>query len=217
MGDEGEAKPKTAYHHGDLGRSLVAAAVTIIAEQGEAALTLREVGQRLGVSRTALYRHFDGKAALLEAVALEGFRRLRQTLEVALAAAATGHLDPIGAIAEAYVAFGAAHPAHYRTMFGPALRNQERGPALKAEGQAAFGVLARAIAEGQATGRLGPGDPARLAQVVWALVHGIVALDGDGQFHPRSPATAAAPTLAPFAASVLLAGLLARPSREPEP
>ena len=79
--------PKAGYHHGDLGRALVAMAARIIGEEGIEALTLREVGRRLGVSRTALYRHFAGKGALLEAVALEGFVRLRDALEAALAEA----------------------------------------------------------------------------------------------------------------------------------
>src|SRR5215212_5774767 len=71
---------KRAYHHGDLRRALLAEAVRIIAKKGVDALTLRSVGARLGVSRTALYRHFADKSALLAAVASEGFRMLRMQL-----------------------------------------------------------------------------------------------------------------------------------------
>src|SRR5947208_3269250 len=70
-------KAKGAYHHGDLERSLVDAAVRTIQEEGMAALTLRGVGARLRVSRTALYRHFADKSALLARVAAEGFAKLR--------------------------------------------------------------------------------------------------------------------------------------------
>jgi len=215
MADDEGAKLKGSYHHGDLGRALVEAAAWIIAAEGVDALTLRGVGERVGVSRTALYRHFADKAALVEAVALEGFRRLRRDLEAAIEAAVGRGIDPMVALAEAYVGFGVGHPPHYRTMFGPSLRGRERNPTLKAEGRAAFGVLVRAIAEGQVAGRLAPGDPDRIAQVVWSTLHGIVVLGGDGQFDRGSPVPDAGPALTPFAVAVLLAGLMARPEGGP--
>src|SRR4030095_16620746 len=68
------------YHHGDLAPALVSETLRLIQSRGVEAVTLRHVGQRLGVSRTALYRHFTGKAALLAAVSDEGFRTLRERL-----------------------------------------------------------------------------------------------------------------------------------------
>src|ERR1700704_838751 len=92
---------KGAYHHGDLERALVDAAVVMIREEGVQAFTLRSVGARVGVSRTALYRHFDDKAALLARVASAGFRRLHAAL--AKAAASQRGADPLQAMAAAYV------------------------------------------------------------------------------------------------------------------
>src|SRR6266542_1478214 len=74
-------KPPSRYHHGDLRRALLEEAVRTIRDDGVAALTLRAVGARLGVSRTALYRHFADKSALLNAVSEDGFRRLGDALE----------------------------------------------------------------------------------------------------------------------------------------
>src|SRR5215475_10955985 len=71
------AKP---YHHGDLRRALLDEALRTIQAHGVEHLTLRTVGERLGVSRSALYRHFADKQALLTTVGKEGFRELRQTL-----------------------------------------------------------------------------------------------------------------------------------------
>ena len=68
------------YHHGDLSRALLQEAVRTIQRGGVQALTLRAVGEKLGVSRTALYRHFSDKSGLLAAVAREGFRTLRLQL-----------------------------------------------------------------------------------------------------------------------------------------
>src|SRR6185436_7798067 len=81
---------KAAYHHGDLQRALLDEAVRTIRDDGAAALTLRAVGARLGVSRTALYRHFADKSALLNAVSEDGFRRLADALEHAWTGAGGG-------------------------------------------------------------------------------------------------------------------------------
>src|SRR6266852_147708 len=131
---------KGAYHHGDLERALVDAAVVMIREEGVQAFTLRSVGARVGVSRTALYRHFDDKAALLARVASEGFRRLHAALRKAVAAASPQRADPLQAMAAAYVHFAAANPSHYQTMFGRFLTDWRRYPDLIAHGDAAFNI-----------------------------------------------------------------------------
>ena len=216
--DQG-SKSREKYHHGDLGRSLVVAAAAIIAEEGADALTLRGVGQRLGVSRTALYRHFDSKAALLAAVALEGFLLLRRDLEAAIRVAPTPDGDPLIRLAEAYVGFGTKYPPHYCTMFGAPLQDRKQFPALVEAGRAAFAVLVDAIAAGQAAGRLAGADPLQSAQAMWALVHGIVTLDAGGHLfggfpadHATVPPLAAGPTLTTFSAGLMLGGLGTRPA-----
>ena len=70
-------KPAAAYHHGDLRRALLAETARTIRKEGVDGVTLRAVGKRLGVSRTALYRHFADKPALLAAVAQPTMRRVR--------------------------------------------------------------------------------------------------------------------------------------------
>src|ERR1044072_2394756 len=72
---------KRRYHHGDLRRALIGGAGRTRRDEGAPARALRAVGARLGVSRTALYRHFADKSALLNAVAEEGFRGLSDELE----------------------------------------------------------------------------------------------------------------------------------------
>src|SRR4030081_121203 len=101
---------KRAYHHGDLERALVETAVQMIQDEGVQALTLRGVGARLGVSRTALYRHFDDKEALLARVASEGFKRFHDALSAAVARAEAHHTDPMAAMAAAYAQFARSHP-----------------------------------------------------------------------------------------------------------
>jgi len=164
------------YHHGDLSRALLQEAVRTIEKGGVAALTLRAVGQRLGVSRTALYRHFADKSALLAAVASQGFRTLRDRTQAAWDE--HGALQPMGA---AYVRFAVAHPSYYRVMFGGFVKGVAPDTDLAREGGAAFQVLVNAIVSLQKQGRLRHDHPLALAQYIWATVHGIAMLAIDGQ------------------------------------
>ena len=180
-------KPKKgAYHHGDLERALVDAAVDMIRQDGVQAFTLRTVGARVGVSRTALYRHFDDKAALLARVASEGFRRLHAALAGAVATAARQRADPLQAMAAAYVHFAADNPSHYQTMFGGFLTDWSRYPDLIEHGSAAFDILADTIRGEQERGKIAPGDPIELAEITWSLSHGIATL-GLAQQLSRTP------------------------------
>ena len=148
----------------------------MIRKEGVPAFTLRSVGARVGVSRTALYRHFDDKAALLARVAAEGFRRLHAALARAVAAASQQHADPLPAMAAAYLHFAAGNPSHYQTMFGGFLTDWSRYPDLVEQGNAAFDILADTIRGEQERGRIAPGDPIELAEITWALSHGIATL-----------------------------------------
>lgn len=172
-------KPSDRYHHGDLRRALLQAAVRTLQKHGFEALTLRAVGEELGVSRSALYRHFTDKSALLTAVAAEGFRLLRVDLTEAWEGAGKGR-QGFEAMGLAYVRFGVAHPWHYRVMFGSGFDLDETDQELGAEGSAAFGVLVDALMEQQAQDLVKKDDPRTQANFVWALVHGIALLAIDG-------------------------------------
>lgn len=171
-----QRKPKGAYHHGDLERALLDAALRTIREDGVQGLTLRGVGARLGVSRTALYRHFDDKNALLARVAAEGFRLLHDALIRAIAKASTDGTDRLQEMARAYVRFARSNESHYQTMFGGFLTDWSRYPDLIRHAEAAFNALADTIRDEQRRGRIVRGNPVELAEIVWSLSHGIAAL-----------------------------------------
>jgi AcrR family transcriptional regulator len=168
------------YHHGDLRRALLQEALRTIQAHGVGALTLRSVGEQLGVSRTALYRHFADKSALLAEVSREGFRTFRLALLEAWHTA-PNTLDGFQAMGVAYVRFAMAHPSHYRVMFGGALDARASDPALAEEAGGAFQVLVGALAALQHRGFVRQEDPLQLARFVWAVVHGIAMLGIDGQ------------------------------------
>ena len=173
-------KTKRAYHHGNLRRALLDEALATIRAEGVGALTLREIGARLGVSRTALYRHFADKQALLAAVATEGFRTLRQQL---LAAWEQGGRGPAAftSMGEIYVRFAVANPSHYRVMFGGFVDPKASEPDLAAEAAGAFQALVDALAALQRDRLVRGDDPEQMARFVWAVVHGIAMLGIDGR------------------------------------
>jgi AcrR family transcriptional regulator len=172
---------KAPYHHGDLRRALIEEAVRTIRDDGAPALTLRAVGSRLGVSRTALYRHFADKSALLNAVAEEGFRGLGDALERAWADAGGG-MPGFEAMGHAYVRFALDNPSHYRVMFGVWNSREHHDPELRAAGTRAFQLLVDALAALQRDGVARREEPAvAVARYVWAVVHGIAMLGIDGR------------------------------------
>jgi AcrR family transcriptional regulator len=175
-----ERKAKDAYHHGNLRQALIDEAVRTIRRDGVETLTLRSVGERLRVSRTALYRHFSDKTALLAAVATEGFREFRRALATGWDEGGHG-LDGFAAMGRAYVAFALANPSHYRVMFGGFVDKVSGDPALGAEAAGAFRVLLDAVVELQGQGIVRAGDPLLIARFAWATVHGVAMLAIDGQ------------------------------------
>jgi AcrR family transcriptional regulator len=173
-------RPRRPYHHGNLRRALLDEALATIRAQGVNGLTLREIGARLGVSRTALYRHFADKRALLTAVATEGFRMLRRQLVAAWEEGGRGDAAFL-AMGVAYVRFAVANPSHYRVMFGGVVDPQARDPELAAEAAGAFQALVDALATLQHDAVFQPDDTVLMARYVWALVHGLAILGIDGQ------------------------------------
>jgi AcrR family transcriptional regulator len=168
------------YHHGDLRRALLEEALRTIQADGVDHLTLRSVGEKLGVSRTALYRHFSDKQALLAVVGREGFRMLRLALVDAWERHGRGRAG-FEAMGAAYVTFAMTHPSHYRVMFGRFIESCSKDPAFVQEAAAAFQILVDSLVEQQRAGLVRQDDPARLARFIWSVVHGIAMLEIDGQ------------------------------------
>jgi AcrR family transcriptional regulator len=111
--------PPRPYHHGNLKQALLEASLELIREEGVDALTVAEVGRRVGVSSAAPYKHFADRPALLRALAQEGNRRLAE----ALVEATRGCTEPREAFrlsGVAYIRWAAENPALHRIATDPA-------------------------------------------------------------------------------------------------
>ena len=186
-----------SYHHGDLRGALIALALEALENDDPEAPTLRGLAEQAGVSGMAPYRHFPDKAALLEAVARQGFAELREKLREA-----DDEGDPkkaLIAFGVVYVRFACARPGLFRLMFGG--RPPTPGEQLAGDPETVFGLLSARIAQ------LAPAPRRQIAFLAcWSIVHGLASLLVGGRIRG---AAAAPEDLAEQLGSVLLEGLLA--------
>jgi AcrR family transcriptional regulator len=169
---------KDTYHHGDLRTALLGAAMELLEESGETAISLRAVARRAGVSPAAPYRHYADREALDSAIAAVGYRDLAKRLAAAHPSPSTPH--QLASVAVAYVQFALERPGLFRIMFGQSCDrdNDERVAAT-----AAVSAYVRSIAQ-----RTFPqADADALATAIWALVHGLAFLYLDGKLDPPTP------------------------------
>ncbi|MEI9950287.1 MAG: TetR/AcrR family transcriptional regulator [Pseudomonadota bacterium] len=158
------------------------AARDLFLEAGEPGFSLREVARRVGVSPAAVYRHFEGKEALIFAACTQGFEVFSSYLVRALAA--TTPLERALAACEQYRAFGVENPLDYRFIFmSPATPEQKpKEPASFAGDQptlpqhSTFQFLVDRVRECMDAGVIARGDTQRTAVLVWAHLHGLVSL-----------------------------------------
>ena len=174
-------KQENRYHHGDLRAALVSAAAALAAERGSAALSLREVARRAGVSHAAPYHHFRDREDLLAEVAVVGFQKLEQAQGRAEAEAGPDPFDRLEALGVAYVLFADAEPHYFRVMFQGDLNHPKVGAAKAGP----LRRLIETVAEAQrADGRIGV-DPLAPALVCLSAIHGLAHLWVDGTLRSR--------------------------------
>jgi len=157
----------------EIRRKIVDAARELFVREGYDRVTMRRIAEAIEYSATTIYNHFKDKDDLLEALCHEDFARLLEALRTQ--PHPTSGVAQIRQLGLAYAQFGLSHPNHYRFMFlTPA--NHIDGHELSAPGQRSFELLRQAVQEAIDQGELLAGDAITMAQVMWASLHGVVAL-----------------------------------------
>jgi AcrR family transcriptional regulator len=153
------------------------AAVEVIERHGVGELKLRDLARRVGVSHGAPANHFKDRQALLSALALDGFRQLRATLEAVLREQHDSPLDALRACGVAYVRFAADNRAHFEVMFQ---RELLADPELLAAAGGCFELLMGVVGDVQGRTVQPATDQPLSALGAWSIVHGLATLHVQG-------------------------------------
>ena len=163
------------YHHGNLHAALLAAGLVAAQAGGPAALQLRELAAAVGVSPSAVYRHFPDMAHLSAEVSRAAREALATRMLSAAAAVPAVRDDPgegairrMQAIGRAYIEFAVSEPHLFDTAFMAA----GAAPSC-ADDPSAWGVLNDALDALVRTGMLAFARRETAALVAWSAVHGL--------------------------------------------
>ena len=148
---------------------IITAARELAEAEGWEAVTTRRLAERVEYSQPVLYSHFNGKDAIVSAVAIDGFGELAAHLRRARQAAAPGPGQALRAVCRAYLGFATERPALYQAMFilptDVKFASAETPPPLRA----AFGEFVSCFRPNNERREL-------FAEVTWSALHGMAVL-----------------------------------------
>lgn len=173
----------------EVRKKILDAARDLFASEGYDKVTMRGIAEAIEYSPTTIYNHFRDKANLVNALCEEDFSRLLGLLQKQQPP--DDPLDWIRQMGGAYARFGLENPNHYRFMFmTPTEFKAGHEHELSTSGQQAFGLLRLAVQKAIERGRFRPENATTMAQVLWAGLHGAVALltTYDPEQFPTAPA-----------------------------
>lgn len=202
------AKP---YHHGDLRRVLIDAAMQLVGEGGPEAVSVREAARRAGVSPGAPFRHFPSRDALMNAVAEEAQRRFRAEIEAALAEATSG--DPLGrfrCLGIAYLRWAMKNPTHFEIISSRRFFDHDRSAGVSSDNAELIGLTERTLAEAFSAGQLATGDLKQVQIAGRALVYGFARMHIDGHLPRWGVGDAEVEQMAADIVDLFIAGIAGR-------
>ena len=183
----------------DRRREILEAAREIYLADGYELTTIRRVGQKVGVSSTALYVYFKDKDALIGAVCDEILAPLHAaTMQLGTLAASEDSAAAIESIlrrfSENYIRFGLSHPmVYYRIFMDPNQLSWNHRTGMHAGADPTpksfnpFAFAEGMVKRGQELGLIKAGDPTLLTEVAWAALHGAVAIRVSDPKAPYAP------------------------------
>jgi len=204
------AKP---YHHGDLRRVLIDAALQLVGEGGPEAVSVREAARRAGVSPGAPFRHFPSRDALMQAVAEEAQRRFRAEIERALAEAPAG--DPLGrfrCLGLAYLRWAMRNPTHFEIISSRRFFDHDRAAGVSRDNAELIELTESTLAQAFAQGQLDSGDLKQVQIAGRALVYGFARMNIDGHFPRWGVADAEVERTAEAVLDLFIAGIAKPPA-----
>ena len=170
------AKQPKSFHHGDLKRALIDSTLQLVRSVGPRGFTLNEASRQAGVAKSAPYKHFRDKDALLVEIALLGTQRMEQELRSASELGGTPR-ERLLAVGLAYIAFSKDHPDFFAVMFQSGI-DKNSYEELGVAATSVFSIadeLAKEIEDSLV-------KATRLALAVWTMAHGFAMLLSEDAF-----------------------------------
>ena len=181
MKNEGHAPPPAGRKKKGEGQQrrteILEAAKRLFVEHGYNATTIRRIAGQVGISSTGLYVYFPDKNAILAEICDATFKSLIEELDEVR----SKYADPLRALQESlegYIRFGLNHPNEYKLVF--LSRHAEELPQPEDRndklGMQAFQRFSEGVEAAVQAGLTQEADTERLAQQLWAGIHGLVVL-----------------------------------------
>ncbi len=168
-------KEKKAHHHGNLRAALIEAGMELLQSGGPAALSIRKLAAKAGVSHAAPAHHFPNLKALRTALAIDGFKMFTQSMEDQLAKVDNDPRRRILAAGRGYLYFAKENAGLFNLIFGGTeleTDNQE----LEEAAERAYGVLQMIAAPIERGEKASPNGNESNELMIWSLIHGLSGL-----------------------------------------
>ncbi len=172
---------KHDYHHGNLKNELISIAMEFINKEDVDKLTLKILSDATNTSRSAIYKHFKNKDALIETIIQKGFDKFDDETTIYLRDEKKALVDKFYLTGKLYIKFAKTNPNLYRLLFGKRYAHiREELLSIKDEDCSGFAILKKTVEDGQRQGILKKGDSYKQSIVIWSSLHGFSSLIIDG-------------------------------------
>jgi len=172
---------KNEYHHGNLKEEFINISMEFIENNDVDKLTLKILSDATGTSRSAIYKHFKNKDALIETIIQKGFDKFDLETTPYLKDDTKTLIDKFYLTGKLYLKFAKHNPNLYRLLFGKRYAHiREDTLSIKDEDCSGFASLQKTVEDGQKQGLLKQNDSYKQSIVIWATLHGLSSLIIDG-------------------------------------
>ncbi|GAA4719257.1 TetR/AcrR family transcriptional regulator [Brevibacillus fulvus] len=154
----------------DTRQKLIHITGQMIAQKGIDAVSMRELGKEMNLSRSAMYRHFRNKEDLLAAVVAENFKVLHSNMRQ-LPGNVSDPRQRLNTILRTYFEFGINNYEHYRLMFQKQW-DKAQYPDIYASAIVVYELVESCLKQAGNTRK----SPNQSTAIMFAFMHGLVEL-----------------------------------------